>query len=69
MEVCVCELKENGGLGFQSLTKFNLALLAKQSWCLIQYPDSLLAQVLKAMYYPNCDFLSSRLENLPSYTW
>ncbi|KAA3453178.1 reverse transcriptase [Gossypium australe] len=40
----LCKSKENGGLGFRSLDQFNIALLAKQGWCLINYPDSLLAQ-------------------------
>ncbi|KAA3479888.1 reverse transcriptase [Gossypium australe] len=39
----LCLLKENGGLGFRNLAKFNVALLAKQRWHLINYPNSLLA--------------------------
>lgn len=44
-------------------------MLAKQSWCLIYYPDSLLAKSLKAKYCPNSDFMHARLENLLLYTW
>ncbi|XP_052878272.1 uncharacterized mitochondrial protein AtMg00310-like [Gossypium arboreum] len=65
----LCELKENGGLGYRNLTKFNLALLAKQGWRLIENPTSLLAKTLKAKYHPNSEFLNSELGNLPSYTW
>ncbi|KAA3471030.1 reverse transcriptase-like protein [Gossypium australe] len=65
----LCELKENRGLGFRRLAKFNLTLLAKQGWRLINYPNSLLACVLKAKCYSNSDFLSARLRNIPSYTW
>ncbi|KAG8499231.1 hypothetical protein CXB51_005735 [Gossypium anomalum] len=65
----LCELKESGSLGFRNLAKFNLALLAKQGWRLIDDPNSLLARTLKAKYYPSTDFLNSGLGNLPSYTW
>ncbi|MBA0790565.1 hypothetical protein Gohar_015205 [Gossypium harknessii] len=65
----LCSLKENGGLGFRNLSQFNIALLAKQGWCLFNYPNSLLARVLKAKYYPLSDFLRAELGNLPSLTW
>ncbi|KAA3459484.1 reverse transcriptase [Gossypium australe] len=63
------DLKENGSLGFRNMCQFNTALLAKQGWRLIVYPDSLLARVLKAKYFPNSDFLNAQLGNLPSLTW
>lgn len=65
----MCSLKEEGGLGFRKLDKFNIALLAKQGWRLINFPNSLLARVLKTKYYPSSDFLSAQLGNLPSLTW
>lgn len=46
----LCKLKENRGLDFYSLAKFNLSLLAKQGWRLINYPNLLLAHSLKAKY-------------------
>jgi hypothetical protein len=45
--------KDYGGLGFRDMRLFNQALLARQAWRLIQYPDTLCAQLLKAKYYPN----------------
>lgn len=64
----LCLLKEDGGFGFRNFAKFNIALLAKQGWRLVNYPNSLLARVLKAKYYPNSDFYKARLGNLPSLT-
>lgn len=65
----LCKTKDSGGLGFQNLAKFNVALLAKQGWHLINYPNSLFARVLKANYYLQCDFLHANLGSYPSYLW
>ncbi|KAA3460674.1 reverse transcriptase [Gossypium australe] len=62
------ETYENGGLGFRNISQFNIAMLAKQGWRLITYPNSLLAIVLKAKYYPHSDFFNAQLGNLPSLT-
>lgn len=45
--------KSMGGLGFRDLYGFNIALLGKQCWNLIDNPDSLVARVFKAQYYNN----------------
>ncbi|KAA3460755.1 reverse transcriptase [Gossypium australe] len=65
----LCLPKDEGGLGFRSLAKFNVALLAKQGWRILMMPNSLVAKVLKAKYFPNTDFLNSRLGNNCSFTW
>jgi hypothetical protein len=44
--------KDQGGLGFWDLICFNKALLAKQCWRLLQFPNSLAANIIKAKYYP-----------------
>jgi hypothetical protein len=41
------QAKEYGGLGYHDLECFNLAMLAKQGWKLIQNMDSLVAKILK----------------------
>jgi hypothetical protein len=35
----------------------------------VQDPNSLVAQVLKAKYFPHGSFLSSELGNRPSFVW
>jgi hypothetical protein len=61
--------KEEGGLGFRDLYSFNLAMLARQSWRLLQAPDSLCAQVLRAKYFPDGNLLSARPVVGMSYVW
>ena len=53
----MCKPKAGGGLGFKNLKCFNLALLAKQGWRLQLAQDSLVFLVLKAKYFPRCDFV------------
>ncbi|KAA3477502.1 reverse transcriptase [Gossypium australe] len=57
----LCSPKEHGGIGFRDLSNFNKAFLAKQGWKLITDPNCLLAQVMKATYYPR--------RNHPSFIW
>jgi hypothetical protein len=61
--------KNQGGLGFRDLICFNNALLAKQCWHLMQYPDSLTAKIVKAKYYSTGFLLSAKLGNKPLYAW
>ncbi|KAH1055211.1 hypothetical protein J1N35_033276 [Gossypium stocksii] len=57
------------GLGFRNMSQFNITLLDKQGWRLINYPNSLVARVLKTKYYPQIDFIDALLGSLPSITW
>jgi hypothetical protein len=61
--------KEAGGLGYRDLECFNLAMLAKQGWRLLQTPNSLVAQILKEKYFPNDSFMDAHLGRKPSYAW
>ncbi|XP_012852582.1 PREDICTED: uncharacterized protein LOC105972190 [Erythranthe guttata] len=65
----MCLSKDCGGLGFRNLDAFNTPLLAKQVWRLLVSPDSLLARIYKARYYPQSDIFGASLGSNPSYTW
>lgn len=56
-------------MGFRDLHSFNLAMLAKQVWRLIDEPESLCARVLRAKYYPSGDILKAGPKNGSSFTW
>ena len=58
--------KSVGGLGFRNLHSFNLAMLARQAWRLLQEPTSLSARILKAVYYPDRSILNAELGTIPS---
>ncbi|KAM1050528.1 hypothetical protein ACFX13_032990 [Malus domestica] len=52
----LCIAKLEGGMGFQNLYTFNLAVLAKQGWRIVQHPESLMARLFKAKDFPNTSF-------------
>ena len=71
----VCREKKAGlvsvwsGIGFSMIHEFNMALLAKQLWRLVQYPDSLVARVLRGRYYLMSSPLRMSSTSSPSYVW
>ena len=65
----LCQPKKEGGMGFRDIRLFNLAMLAKQGWCLLQEKDSLLYGCFKAKYFPRCSFLEAKDVPNSSYVW
>lgn len=61
--------KNAGGLGFRDFRDFNLAMLGKQCWRFVLNPESLVTRMYKARYFPESDFLQSKLGNSPSFIW
>jgi hypothetical protein len=56
-------------MGFKDLILFNQALLAKQAWRFLIFPDSLCAKLLKAEHYPNGNLLDTVATGETSQTW
>jgi hypothetical protein len=65
----LCYPKNEGGMGFRDFHSFNLSMLAKQVWRLVNDPESLCARVLRAKYYPHGDILKAGPKAGSSYTW
>jgi len=49
-------------MGFKDLTSFNVAMFGEQGWKFQVDNTSLVSRLFKARYFPQCDFLSSKLE-------
>ena len=47
-------------MGFRDIRSYNLAMLAKQGWRLLQEKNSLLYSCFKAKYFSRCEFLKAK---------
>ena len=65
----VCLPREEGEVGFRMIHEFNLELLAKQLWRLVQFSDSLVTRVLRGRYYILSSPLRVNSASIPSYVW
>ena len=61
--------KYEGGVGFRDIELSNLALLARQTWRILQTPETLSTNFLKARYFTTTDFLEASLGSQPSQIW
>lgn len=65
----MCWPKDEGGMGFRELSKFNDSLLAKQLWRLEKNENCLFHKVFKAKFFPNCSIMDCESSNKGSYAW
>lgn len=61
--------KKEGGLGMRNLQIFNEALLTKQAWRIINFPNSLMARKLKSKYFPHTSLMDVKQSPVASFTW
>ncbi|XP_074342678.1 uncharacterized protein LOC141680315 [Apium graveolens] len=61
----VCEAKKEGGMGFKKLRDFNIAMLAKQAWRLMNNDNPLVTKIMKARYCVDSEFIDATLELTP----
>ena len=65
----LCKPKTQGGMGFEKLSLFNDALLAKQIWRLLHDTNFLFYRVFKAKFFPNTLVMEAKILANASYTW
>src|SRR4051812_40840516 len=65
------EPKGMGGLNLMDFESFNLSLLARQAWRILQNPNTLSARILKSIHYRTSPspFLESPVRNHPYQIW
>ncbi|KAL1172611.1 hypothetical protein V6Z11_A05G359800 [Gossypium hirsutum] len=65
----LCKPKGMGGLGIRDVRLFNLALLGRQVWRLLNNTDSLCFKVLSSKYFPDGNIFHAKKVDKASFTW
>lgn len=65
----LCKPKRWGGLGFRRIRNFNLAMLGKQAWRIVQQPNSLMVKLYKARYFPRTSYFEANMGGNPFFIW
>lgn len=65
----IAKHKYAGGLDFRHFLDFNPAMLDKQGWRFMIYPESLVSRLYKAKYFAGNFFLTSTLGHNPNFIW
>lgn len=65
----LCTVKEEWGLGFKKLREFNVAMLEKQAWRLVNNTNPLVTKLMQARYFPKIDLFNAKIGANPSYVW
>lgn len=61
--------KKRGGLGFKDIQCFNQAMLGKQIWRILQFPELLVSKALKAKYFPKSSIFDCKVSKNSSWFW
>lgn len=61
--------KEFGGMGFRNFKAFNLVMFSKQGWRFLSNPNSLVARIYKAKYFPRTSLLDAKIGYNLSFPW
>lgn len=61
--------QKRGRYGIHGIKDFNISLLGKQFWRLMQSDDSLFERFFKGMYYPRCQITKALAGFKPSHLW
>lgn len=56
-------------MGFKDFTTFNIAMLAKQGWKILNNPEDLWIRMLKGIYFSNSSFLEAKKSARSSWAW
>ncbi|KAL1172604.1 hypothetical protein V6Z11_A05G359100 [Gossypium hirsutum] len=65
----LCKPKGMDGLGIRDVRLFNIALLGRQVWRLLNNTDSLCFKVLSSKYFPDGNIFHAKKVDKASFTW